>query len=59
MSQELEDRFESFAGSARDFCHKTKWDVINLEHLRLIKASSDNNIFLFLVPCAFSIIFAL
>ena len=42
MSQELEDRFESFARSVRDFCQKLKWDVINGEYIRqLIRASAS------------------
>jgi len=42
MSQELEDRFESFARSVRDFCQKLKWDAINLEYIRqLIRASAS------------------
>lgn len=42
MSQELEDRFENFAKSVRDFCRKVKWDVINIEYIRqLIRASAS------------------
>src|SRR5213595_927480 len=42
MSQELEDRFESFARSVRDFCQKLKWDAINLKYIRqLIRASAS------------------
>ena len=42
MSQELEDRFESFARSVRDFCQKLKWDAFNLEYIRqLIRASAS------------------
>ncbi len=42
MSQELEDRFENFAKSVRDFCRKLKWDIINLEYIRqLIRASGS------------------
>ena len=42
MSQELEDRFERFAISARDFCKKLKWDIINTQYIKqLIRASSS------------------
>ena len=29
MSKELEDRFQNYARSVRDYCTKIKWDVIN------------------------------
>lgn len=42
MSQELEDRFEKFAISVRDFCRKLKWDVINVPYIKqLIRSSSS------------------
>jgi len=42
MSQQLEERFESFASDVRDFCQKVKRDVINLEYTRqLIRASAS------------------
>jgi four helix bundle protein len=42
MSQELEERFERFAISVRDFCRKIKWDVINVQYIKqLIRASSS------------------
>jgi four helix bundle protein len=42
MSQELENRFENFARSGRDFCRKIKCDVINVEYIReVIRASGS------------------
>ena len=42
MSQELEDRFERFAVAVRDFCRRTKWDIINTQYIKqLIRASSS------------------
>lgn len=42
MSQELENRFEKFALSVRDFCRKLKWDIINVVYIKqLIRSSSS------------------
>jgi len=42
MSQELEGRFYNYAVSARNFCLKLKWDVINIPYIKqLIRASSS------------------
>jgi len=29
MSKELEDRFQNYAKTVRDYCARIKWDVIN------------------------------
>jgi four helix bundle protein len=42
MSQELESRFEKFAISARDFCRKLKWDIINVQYIRQLVRSSSS-----------------
>lgn len=42
MSQELEDRFHSFAKRVRDFCRKLKWDVINVEYIRQLIMNSSS-----------------
>jgi len=42
MSQELEERFLSFAKRVRDFCRTIKWDVINVQYIKqLIRSSSS------------------
>jgi len=44
MSQELQERFFNFAKCVRDFCGKTKWDIINTEYIRqLIRSSGSIN----------------
>ena len=42
MSQELEDRFEKFAISVRDFCRKLKWDLINVPYIKQVIRSSSS-----------------
>lgn len=42
MSLELENRFHDFSKRVRDFSHRLKWDVINVEYVRqLIRASGS------------------
>src|SRR5690349_24831416 len=42
MSKELEDRFQNFARSVRDYCTKIKWDVINKEYIKQLIRSSGS-----------------
>ena len=42
MSQELENRFHTYAKSVRDFCTRLKWDVINKEYIKQVIRSSGS-----------------
>lgn len=42
MSKELEDRFQNYAKSVRDYCTKIKWDVINKEYIKQVTRSSGS-----------------
>ena|SRR5215203_4761434 len=42
MSQQLENRFENFAISVRDFCVKLKWDIINIQYIKQLIRSSGS-----------------
>ncbi len=42
MSKELEDRFQNYARSVRDYCTKIKWDVINKEYIKQLIRSSGS-----------------
>lgn len=42
MSRELEDRFQRYAKSVRDFCTKVKWDIINREYIGQVVRSSGS-----------------
>ncbi len=42
MSKELEDRFHAYTKAVRDFCRKTKWDIINIEYIKQVVRSSGS-----------------
>ena len=42
MSKQLEDRFQNYAKSVRNFCTMVTWDIINKEYIKQVIRSSGS-----------------